>query len=559
MMQVSVLKFLTRVVRYEAFLLGFFITTQPELYLQEVLNSKEIIFSTQIISLDCIPGVSQDIRTVLQSGFSRIFNDPRFRVALQSVPRPWPSAESIEKLVRRSSGQFIYSATVMKFISDPNHNPAAQLGIVLGIWDSGSSAPLAELDLLYHEILSRVPDSARTMKVLGYIIIIMKCLEASSWFHLKLRPVIVEITKKINYNQNRLLLIVEQLLDIPQGEAFLSLNQLHSLIELNVGSGSFRRSFMLQFYHRSFQDFLLKKKRSRNFYMDRKILHCDVAQACLKLMSRKCYETEEQHAGWVYACFLWFYHYTKCYTMNQQLPKLEEFDFAFQRFFFEPPKQYLDSEMLHKALDTFGLLDDHLPVEVGRTFKYLAKEVSLTEDCLLYLSETVSFMRNPVKRLIGSLILKTNSKYMQKSILFPIWRQYCQAYNNDPLLKWLLVHSAIFPWTSTKQLFNLLLKDIGLIVGSMQRLVNFESWLFCKPGEALFFITNSQYSGPFHCTPDDFADAYASIISNQRLFSIGQNCQRCLCSDGHVPWGVRTCCNPCTFNKSRDCCSVMVQ
>ncbi|KAF8994422.1 hypothetical protein BDQ17DRAFT_1527917, partial [Cyathus striatus] len=115
MMQVSVLKFLARVVRYEAFPLGFFITTRPEIHLQEVFNSKEIVFSTQIISLDCIPGVSQDICTVLQSGFSRILIDPRFRVALQSVPRPWPSPESIEKLVRRSSGQFIYSATVMKF------------------------------------------------------------------------------------------------------------------------------------------------------------------------------------------------------------------------------------------------------------------------------------------------------------------------------------------------------------------------------------------------------------------------------------------------------------
>ncbi|KAF8989538.1 hypothetical protein BDQ17DRAFT_1393277 [Cyathus striatus] len=111
MMQVSVLKYLARVVR-------FFITTRPELHLQEAFDTKEVIFSTQIISLDHIPFVSQDIRTVLQSGFSRVLNNPWFKMALQSVTRPWPSRESIETLVERSSGQFIYAATSAEFRKD---------------------------------------------------------------------------------------------------------------------------------------------------------------------------------------------------------------------------------------------------------------------------------------------------------------------------------------------------------------------------------------------------------------------------------------------------------
>ncbi|KAF8994427.1 hypothetical protein BDQ17DRAFT_1251831 [Cyathus striatus] len=197
--QVQVLKFLARVVRYEKFPLGFFITTRPERHLREAFDTKEIIFSTQDISLDHIPGVLQDIRTVLQSGFSRVLNNPRFKMALQLVPRPWPSSESIEKLVERSSGQFIYAAIVMKFISDPNSNPAAQLEIVLGIRRSGSSEPLAELDLLYHEILSRVPNSERTMKVLGYIIIMGNPASLSCNL---LSSIAAVITEAINHNQH---------------------------------------------------------------------------------------------------------------------------------------------------------------------------------------------------------------------------------------------------------------------------------------------------------------------------------------------------------------------
>ncbi|KAF9001340.1 hypothetical protein BDQ17DRAFT_1391083 [Cyathus striatus] len=131
--QVSILQILAKSVCYDGFPLGFFITSRPEHHLQIVFDSKELIFATKLISLDRVPGVSQDIQTVLESGFTCILNDRQFRMALKSVPKPWPSLETINELIKRSSGQFIYAATVMRFISSPNHNPNAQLEIVLGI------------------------------------------------------------------------------------------------------------------------------------------------------------------------------------------------------------------------------------------------------------------------------------------------------------------------------------------------------------------------------------------------------------------------------------------
>ncbi|KAF9011389.1 hypothetical protein BDQ17DRAFT_1233639, partial [Cyathus striatus] len=114
-MQLSVLHLLAKALQHESFPLGFFITSRPELHLQEVWDTREISSVTNLISLSSIQGIPQDIRTVIQSGFLCILNDRRFKWALRSVHRPWPLPSIIDMLVERSSGQFIYAATVMKF------------------------------------------------------------------------------------------------------------------------------------------------------------------------------------------------------------------------------------------------------------------------------------------------------------------------------------------------------------------------------------------------------------------------------------------------------------
>ncbi|KAF8976397.1 hypothetical protein BDQ17DRAFT_1222230, partial [Cyathus striatus] len=153
--QISILHLLAKAVRHDKSPLGFIITSRPEVHLQEALDTKEVIFETQLISLSHVPGVAHDIRTTPQSRFSRILHDRKFKMALKSIPQPWPTSECIDKLVERSSGQFIYAATVMKFISSCDHNPASRLDIVLGIRESDSNSPYyTDLDLLYLEILS---------------------------------------------------------------------------------------------------------------------------------------------------------------------------------------------------------------------------------------------------------------------------------------------------------------------------------------------------------------------------------------------------------------------
>ncbi|KAF9001356.1 hypothetical protein BDQ17DRAFT_1244580 [Cyathus striatus] len=71
LVQVDILQLLAKAVCYDGFPLGFFITSRPEVHLQEVFDTKELIFATKLISLNCVPDVSQDIQTVLESGFRK--------------------------------------------------------------------------------------------------------------------------------------------------------------------------------------------------------------------------------------------------------------------------------------------------------------------------------------------------------------------------------------------------------------------------------------------------------------------------------------------------------
>jgi len=70
-------------------------------------------------------------------------------------------------LVKKSSGQFVFTATVRRFVESNRHRPAARLDIILGISSSGTMNPFTELDALYKQILSSVYDIQLTLRVLG--------------------------------------------------------------------------------------------------------------------------------------------------------------------------------------------------------------------------------------------------------------------------------------------------------------------------------------------------------------------------------------------------------
>ena len=69
---------------------------------------------------------------------------------LSDVEHPWPGEGVIDLLVQRSSGQFIYATTVLKFVGSDFCSPKKQLALVL----KPEPTAFSDLDQLYTQILS---------------------------------------------------------------------------------------------------------------------------------------------------------------------------------------------------------------------------------------------------------------------------------------------------------------------------------------------------------------------------------------------------------------------
>lgn len=91
----------------------------------------------------------------------------RTHVWQDSIPSDWPSRDDINKLVWKSSGQFIYAATVVRFVSPDynSHGPVDRLQSIFNetlICETDISTlpdlPFAGLDALYAQILQIVSD-----------------------------------------------------------------------------------------------------------------------------------------------------------------------------------------------------------------------------------------------------------------------------------------------------------------------------------------------------------------------------------------------------------------
>ncbi|KAJ2926990.1 hypothetical protein H1R20_g10081, partial [Candolleomyces eurysporus] len=131
-----------------------FIASRPEWAIHSALApGGELNELAYHIQLSDQYDATADIRRYLQRSLRELglrSRDPRARSP------GWFSKEDIEKLVTAASGQFIYAATVIRYLSEPRDSPVDRLKIVLS-WtpkDGQLARPFEQLDLLYRGILS---------------------------------------------------------------------------------------------------------------------------------------------------------------------------------------------------------------------------------------------------------------------------------------------------------------------------------------------------------------------------------------------------------------------
>lgn len=104
-----------------------------------------------------------DIRLFVNDEFDRV---KRVHPLGHTLSATWPSLEDVEEIVKKSSGHFIYAATVMRFICDSSASPILSLYAVHGVAQVVTKSPFSQLDAIYTYILSQVADQETLKDIL---------------------------------------------------------------------------------------------------------------------------------------------------------------------------------------------------------------------------------------------------------------------------------------------------------------------------------------------------------------------------------------------------------
>ena len=96
--------------------LKFLITSRPEVPIARVFNAIPVAEVSARHSLDDKPESIEDVKYFLSAKFDEI---KRTHPSRRHIPHDWPSPQVKADLVQKSSGQFIYPATIIRYISSP--------------------------------------------------------------------------------------------------------------------------------------------------------------------------------------------------------------------------------------------------------------------------------------------------------------------------------------------------------------------------------------------------------------------------------------------------------
>jgi hypothetical protein len=122
----------------------FLIASRPEYEIREAFDENLLNSLTKLLVLDNNYKPDGDIKLYFDSTFCDIYKK-HCRLG-RRLPSPWPAARDVLSLVSKASGQFIFAATVTKYIDSPRHNPADRMDIILRLLASGNETPFALLD-----------------------------------------------------------------------------------------------------------------------------------------------------------------------------------------------------------------------------------------------------------------------------------------------------------------------------------------------------------------------------------------------------------------------------
>ncbi|RXW15961.1 hypothetical protein EST38_g9892 [Candolleomyces aberdarensis] len=253
--QLEILQVLQAASSDPSFPFRILIASRPERVFREFFDSgNNPTFFAQKLDLHEDYNADDDIRLFLDAQFNLLRRRYHF-------PPSWPPSGTIQILVENASGQFIYAATVIRFLNmGHQESPKALLEAILkmGAARKKTSNPLEQLDALYVHILESSPDPPLSVRWIRAINILY---DASA------------------FNINMLLQT-----DPESNEAEHLLGNLHSLIRIPPPSD--QETDQYRFYHKSLFDFLEDPDRCGKLYAEERKITVFIwdgfVQACIR-------------------------------------------------------------------------------------------------------------------------------------------------------------------------------------------------------------------------------------------------------------------------------------
>ena len=249
--QCSILQVISRLFHHHHLPFLIFLASRPERHITYWFSTGSLPEFHTTLALDDTYQPDDDICLFLTDNFRQIKDTHPMR---RYLDHSWPSVDVLDGLVQKSSGQFIYASTVVKYISSIRHQPTDRLNVILGIRPPrhAREMPFGELDAVYTHILSSLEEREMVLLILG--------------FHL------LSSSRNVDMDTEAL----EHFFLLNQGDIEMQFGDLSSVISVsNVDSP-------IQILHASLGDFLLDAARSKEFYIDMSSIHTACMHLCFQ-------------------------------------------------------------------------------------------------------------------------------------------------------------------------------------------------------------------------------------------------------------------------------------
>lgn len=177
-----------------------------------------------------------------------------------SIPSRWPSEGDFLKVLTSSSGFFIFSTTLIGYISE--EDPMSRLEHIISSIgqprmgaddpDLGQRNPFEALDFLYARIMSTLSSNSLGVvkAILGFYLLGDIAVKPKN-SRLSPLPSLLEVCNILGFKRNL---------------AYAALRRLHSVLLIPPHEEAYNSS--VRFLHASFSDFLKDRSRSGTFYID---------------------------------------------------------------------------------------------------------------------------------------------------------------------------------------------------------------------------------------------------------------------------------------------------